>query len=125
MPESPNKKPKIRIVIRILTYALAALGVAAAAPKILQMPQELEFLKAIGFSAIAVSILGVIQLAGGVLLFSEKSRLPGAMLTALAFLISSVAIFTGGNTKFGLISLLPVVLTIIVAYDTAARNQRE
>lgn len=125
MPVSSNTNPKTRIAVRILTYALAALGVAAGAPKIFQMPQELEFLNTLGFPAIAVSILGVIQLAGGVLLFREESRLPGAMLTALAFLISSVAIFSGGNTRFGLISLLPVVLTIIVAYDTTARNQRE
>lgn len=125
MPEYKNMKSKYRTVIRILTYVLAALGVAAAVPKVLQMPQELEFLSAVGFSAIAVSVLGVAQLAGGVLLLWEKSRLLGAVLTGLALLMSSVAIFLGGNTQFGLISLLPIVLTIVVAFDTATRTKRE
>ncbi len=115
---------KYPTTMRVLAYLLAALSVAAAIPKILQMPQELGFLKALGFSAIAVTILGLIQLTGGVLLLWRKYCLQGAILAALALLVSSIAIFMGGNTNFGLISLLPFVVAIIVAYDASASKKR-
>lgn len=101
-----------------VVYVLALLSIAAGIPKILQLPQELDFLQAIGFTAIAVSVLGVVQLAGGLLLFFKRSRVPGAILAGLAFLISSIAIFFGGNTAFALISLLPLALLVFVIYST-------
>ena len=99
----------------ILAYLLALLSVAAAIPKLLQMPQELGFLAAIGFSEIGVCMLGVVQLMGGVLLAVKRWRLAGAILAGLAFLVSSIAIFVAGNTTFGLLSLIPVALTGFVA----------
>lgn len=117
-----ESKPHIFVIVMI--YVLAALSVAAGIPKLLQMPQELGFLEDIGFSAIAVSVLGIVQLSGGVLLLWKKSRLPGAVLAGLAFLVSSLAIFSGGNTKFGLISLLPFTVAVIVIYSTLRRAER-
>jgi len=107
---------KVQILTRIMAYALGLLSVAAGIPKILQMPQELGFLNSIGLSGIAVSILGVVQLAGGIMLFWSQSRLVGALLAGLALLVSSVAIFSSGDSGFGLISLLPIVVSIIVIY---------
>lgn len=105
-----------QVIVIAVIYVLAALSVAAGIPKILQMPQELGFLNAIGFSAIAVSIFGIVQFIGGVLLLWKKSRLPGAVVAGLAFLVSSLAIFASGNTKFGLISLLPIAILIVAIY---------
>lgn len=101
-----------------MIYALAILSAAASIPKILQMPQELEFLSAIGISGVGVSILGVVQLVGGILLLPKRLRLLGAGLAAMAFLVSSMALFYGGKTPFGLVSLLPVLATIIVICAT-------
>jgi len=107
-------KSKPRIVIAIVIYALAILSAAAGMPKILQLPQELDFLRSVGFSQTGVLMLGLLQLTGGILLFWKKSRLPGAVIASLTFLVSSIAIFVGGNTSFGLISLLPVAASVIV-----------
>jgi len=115
-------KSKVHIIIIAMIYLLAALSVAAGIPKLLQMPQELQFLSSIGFSAIAVSILGVIQLSGGILLLWKKMRLPGAVLAGIALLVSSVAIFSSGNTNFGLVSLLPLVLLVIVICSSGRRT---
>ena len=109
---------KPHVIITVMIYVLATLSAAAGIPKILQLPQELGFLSAIGFSAIAVSVLGVVQLTGGVLLLWKRSRLSWAVLAGLALLVSSFAIFSGGNTKFGLISLLPLAVSIVVIYST-------
>ncbi len=109
-------------VVKGLAYALALLSLAAGIPKLMQMPQELEFLSSIGLSAIAVCMLGLVQLAGGILLAIEKLRVAGAILAGLAFLTSSIAILAGGNTVFGLLSLIPVVLCGIVATRSIARR---
>lgn len=103
-----------QIVIKIITYALALLSVAAGIPKVLQMSQELGFLSSIGLSGIAVSMLGVVQFAGGVMLFWSRLRLAGALLATLALVVSSAAIFNSGNSVFAAISLLPIFLAILV-----------
>jgi len=117
-------KPKPHIVIAVLIYALAMLSVAAGVPKLLQMPQELGFLRSIGFSPAGVLMLGALQLSGGILLFWPKSRLPGAVIAGVAFLVSSVAIFVGGNTLFGLITLLPIAASIIVIVGLRKKIER-
>lgn len=110
-------KPKRHAVFTAMVYALAILSAAAGMPKILQMPQELDFLSNIGFANVAVSVLGIVQFVSGILLFSSKFRLLGAYLAAFAFLTSSIAIFAGGNATFGLISLLPCLVSLIVIYS--------
>ncbi len=110
-------KSKLHILVLVLAYALAALSVAAGIPKVLQMPQELGFLSALGFSALAVSILGVTQLGGAVLLLRERTRVAGAVLAGLAILVSSVALYSGGNTSFALVSLVPFTVSIFVLYS--------
>ena len=115
---------KAKVVGRIVVYALALLSIAAGIPKILQMPQELGFLSSIGLSGIAVSLLGALQLAGGVMLFWSRSRLAGALLAGFALLVSSIAIFAGGNSTFGAISLLPFLVSAAVVYFELQRAGR-
>ena len=104
----------LRVLLLVAVYALALLSAAAGIPKILQMPQELGFLQFLGFSAAAVSILGIVQLAGGVLLLLKKTRTTGAVLAGIAMLFSSIALYVGGNTRFALITFVPLVIAIVV-----------
>ncbi|MEM7283481.1 MAG: hypothetical protein AAF438_17835, partial [Pseudomonadota bacterium] len=87
-----------------VTYLLGLLNIAAGIPKIMQMPQELEFLSALGVNGLAVSILGAIQCLGGVLLFLPSLRFTGGVLAGIGLLVSSLALFVGGNTNFALVS---------------------
>ncbi|MGI9264850.1 MAG: hypothetical protein ACR2QU_07965, partial [Gammaproteobacteria bacterium] len=112
--EGTTMKSKTQLVITVLVYALAILSAAAGVPKIQQMPQELDFLGRIGISHTGVLVLGVLQLSGGLLILWKKSRLTGAAIAGLMFLVSSIAIFAGGNMSFGLISLLPVAVSVVV-----------
>lgn len=116
---------KTQAFIKVMAFAVGLLSVAAAVPKILQMPQELGFLGSLGLSGITVSALGVVQLAGGILLFLSRFRLIGASLATLALLVSSLAIFASGDSTFGLISTLPLVVSImlIIFELKAARRQ--
>ena len=107
----------------VLIIALGLLSIAAGLPKILQMPQELGFLESIGLSAIVVSILGVIQLVGGIFLLWPSLRFIGALLAGFAFAVSSVAIFVHGDAKFGLVSLVPLLALIMVIYAQRSRER--
>ena len=97
---------------------LVLLNVAAGIPKILQMPQELGFLQAIGLNGTMVSILGLIQVTAGILLVFPKVRLLGSILAAVALAISTAAIFATGNTLFGFVSVLPILLLGVIVIDT-------
>ena len=105
--------------LKIATIVIVViLSIAAGIPKVMQLPQELEFLQAIGFGPIVVSLLGIIQIVGGLLLACRKWRFAGAVITATAFLVSAVALFAGGNTLFGTISILPVLVAGYFAVDS-------
>ena len=105
-----------------MAYGLALLSVLAGIPKIVQLEQELEFLNAIGFSGILVSMLGIVQVIGGLLLLLQKTRLVGAILAGVAFLVSSIAIFSNGNAAFGMFSLVPFILLVVVILSSGGRT---
>jgi hypothetical protein len=108
-------------LVTVGAYVLGVLSIAAGIPKLLQMPQELAFLSSLGIAGTAVSALGVIQLAGGILLFPSKTRLVGAGVAALIFGISCAALFIGGDITMGIVSLLPFAAAIGVGLGTRKR----
>ena len=107
-------------IVNILIIAIVALlSIAAGLAKVMQTQQELEFLQGFGLSTAMIVAFGLVQILGGVLLVSPKTRLPGAILAALAFVVSTVLIFVGGNLTFGLVSMLPIALAGVIIYQSA------
>ena len=107
-------------IVNILIIAIVALlSIAAGLAKVMQTPQEMEFLQGVGLSSFLIVVFGIVQVSGGVLLVPRKTRMPGAVLAAFAFALSSILIFIGGNLAFGLFSLLPVVLVCVIIYQMA------
>ena len=109
---------EIKTIMILITVIVTVLSIAAGAAKVMQTPQEMEFLQGAGLSETLIMVFGLVQTVGGVLLLPQKTRLSGAVLAALAFMASSVLIFIGGNITFGLFSILPVVLAGIVAQQS-------
>mgnify|MGYP001547720262 FL=1 len=89
----------------------------------MQAPQEMEFLQGVGLSKILIMVYGLVQIAGGVLLAPQKTRIFGAVLVSLAFVISTVLIFAAGNWAFGLFSVIPIALAGVVIYQAARTTQ--
>ncbi len=111
-----------RIAVLVLLIALAF---AAGAAKIMKMPQEVEFFQdTIGMNAVAVVGLGVLQVLAGLLLIATRTRLGGALLLDITLVFSAVVVFMSGNISFGLISLVPVVLTSLLIMEQLAARQR-
>jgi hypothetical protein len=110
----------LKIVNLILLFLLS---VSAGIAKSLQLPQEMEFLQKAGFNGTMVVILGVIQVVGGALILPARTRTTGAVLAGTGFLISSVTIFASGNIGFGISSLVPAMLAVLLIVDK--RNSSE
>ena len=113
----------MKIVNVLLVVIIALLSIAAGLAKLLQAPQEMEFLRGLGLSPVLIIVFGLVQVVGGILLGLKKARLSGAVLVTAAFLVSTALLFMAGNISFGLISLVPVVLaSLIIFQSTRASN---
>jgi len=93
------------------------MSAAAGLAKIMQAPQELEFLLGFGLSVFQIVIFGAIQLAGALLLVWPRVRVLGVTVSIAGFALSSFFIFKSGNVQFGLFSLLPIMLAFIVLWQ--------
>lgn len=112
----------IKIVILIL---LVGLGVSAGLAKIMLIPEEMVFFKAVGFSEIILVLFGIVQLIGSILLIPKKTRKVGAYIIIATFLMSTILIFISGKIAFGLFSTLPILLTIFfISYGPEFTNRK-
>jgi hypothetical protein len=105
----------LKIINILLLTIVVLLSVAAGAAKVMQAPQEMEFLQGFGFSPALIVLFGVVQIIGGILLIPPKTRLPGVILAGLALILSTALIFIGGDMKFGLFSIIPIALIGVIA----------
>lgn len=101
---------------------LATLGVIGGFTKILRTQNEIEFFQAAGLGEASLLILGIVQLLGGASILFVQTRLVGAVLLAVTFLISTVMIFSIGSIEFGWLTLLPVVMAGWVVRDTVVSS---
>jgi len=99
-----------------LVILIALVSIVAGSAKVMQIPQEVEFLTALGFTITLILFFGMIQITGGILLLIPKIRLLGAAVVLTGFMISAGLVFMSGNIKFGLISLVPVLITVFILY---------
>ena len=109
----------MNIISYLVITIVALLSIAAGLAKVLQTPQEMEFLQGAGLSTGLIIVFGIVQILGGLLLAPGKTRMVGAVIAAAAFAVSAALIFVSGNLVFGLVSLLPVALVGIVIYQSS------
>lgn len=108
----------MKIVNKINLILLTLLGLTSGVAKLMQLPDEVKFFLAAGFSLNLLLLLGASQLVGGVLLLFRNLRIPGALALAITFLVSTIAIFASGNVAFGVFSVVPIVMAFFVIIET-------
>ena len=96
----------MNIISYLVITIVALLSIAAGLAKVLQTPQEMEFLQGAGLSTGLIIVFGIVQILGGLLLAPGKTRMVGAVIAAAAFAVSAALIFVSGNLVFGLVSPL-------------------
>ena len=98
---------------------LVLLGTSAGVAKILKVPEELAFFQTVGLGESIVLLFGIVQLIGAILLVFRRTRLAGALVSAGTYLASAIMIFASGAIGFGTISLLPILMSGWITWDSA------
>ena len=114
----------MKVLQLILVVIICLLSIAAGAAKVLQSPEEVQFLQGFGFNTTLIISYGLIQVAGGVLLAISKTRKLGALVTIVGFAISTILIGMAGNLGFAAISLLPILVISFIFWQ-ASRMTKE
>jgi len=109
----------LKIFAILIIAVVALLSIAAGLAKLMQTPQEMEFLQGLGLTPVLIIVFGLVQVAGGVLLVPQKTRIVGAVLATSALVISTVLIFISGKLAFGMFSTVPMVLGGAIIYQSA------
>jgi hypothetical protein len=115
----------MKILNILLIGLIALLCITAGAAKVMRLSEEMVFLQGFGFDANMVTIFGIIQLSGGSMLLNRKLRTYGGVLALSAFSLSSLLLFLDGNLTFALLSLLPVIFTIVLIVQSIKINRRK
>ena len=97
-------------------FILAALGLAAGAAKMMQMPQEVAFFAASGLSTAPLVVFGAAQLIGGIFMIFRSYRFWGALILALTFAFSTAMLYRHGTAAMTLVSALSVVVALWAAF---------
>lgn len=108
----------MKILLKVNWILITILSIATGIFKILQQPEDIRLFETIGINAFGTTIIGVIQLAGGIMLVVSKTRVTGAWVMILTFILASIAVFANQMYVFGVVSLLFIVMTYLVIYKT-------
>ncbi len=114
----------MKVINLLIIVVVVLLSIAAGLAKVMQTPQEMEFLQGLGLNPVLIIVFGLVQIVGGVLLLPNRTRMPGAILVTLALVVSTVLIFIGGDLRFGLFSLIPIALASVIIYQTARATHK-
>lgn len=112
----------MKILFNILLAILVFLAVSSGLTKIMLMQQDVEFFGQYGFTNPILIAFGIAQVLGGILLMLPKTRVIGASLIAITFLISAVVLFMDGNNLVAIITMIFVALLGFVIYKTLGKN---
>lgn len=104
----------MKILFNVILAILVFLAVSSGITKIILMPQDVEFFGKYGFTNPILIIYGVIQLLGGILLLLPKTRIMGAVLVSITFLISAVVLAMEGNIPVTIVTLICVALLLVI-----------
>ena len=88
------------------------------------MQQEADILlfEKIGIGVTGTTILGIVQLIGGLLMVFPKTRKMGAWVMLPTFILASIAVFANQMYAFGIVSILFIAMVGLVVYWENKKN---
>jgi uncharacterized membrane protein YphA (DoxX/SURF4 family) len=116
VPGTPGALMKIVLIVLITILALLAL--ASGVTKIMLLPRDVEFFGAYGFTNLTLIIFGIAQVAGGILLIAPKTRVYGAVLVGITFLVSAYLLVLAGDIPAAVITVTAIAGLGVVAIKT-------
>jgi hypothetical protein len=104
----------MRILQVILLAIVVLLGLGSGIAKVMLLPDEVAFFGKTGLTELGIQILGTIQMIAALMLPFRKACLLGGFILGITFLISTALIFTSGKVFFGMFSILPIALLVLI-----------
>ena len=108
----------MKLFVNVVLVILVLLAGLSGVSKVMLMPQDVEFFSQYGFTNSVLIIFGVVQLLGGLLLIFSKTRIIGAIIVLLTFLISAVVLLMSGKIMVAFITLVFVGLAGLIINQT-------
>lgn len=105
---------EMRIVKIIFLVIVVLLGLGSGTSKVMLLPDEVAFFGKTGLTDVGIQIFGAIQIIGSLMLPFQKGRFLGSLILIVTFLFSTVLILMSGNISFGIFSILPIALIILL-----------
>ena len=100
----------MKIILNVILAILVFLAVSSGATKIMLMEQDVRFFSNFGFTNPILIIFGATQLVGGILLILKKTRVIGASIVAITFLISVVLLVMAQNWLFTAVTFIALLM---------------
>ena len=100
----------MKIFFNTLLIVLILLAISSGITKILLMQQEVDFFGRFGFTNPLLIVFGSIQLLAGIMMAIPKTRIIGAIIVAITFLISATILFMDNNIPFAVVTLVFVIM---------------
>ncbi|AKQ41301.2 hypothetical protein CP97_03475 [Aurantiacibacter atlanticus] len=91
---------------------LALLSLAAGFAKLTHAPDEIAFYSGLGINLNWLLPFGILQAGGALICMIPRIRKAGLLMIAAGFALSSLFIFASGYPVFGIVSLLPLAVSI-------------
>lgn len=100
----------MKIVSTLILVVLILLAVSSGITKVALMQQDVDFFGKYGFSNRILIAYGLVQLIGGVLMITERTRFVGAAIVAITFLISLTVLLMEGNLPASVATIVATLL---------------
>jgi len=108
----------MNIILNVFVAILALLALSSGATKIMLMQNEVDFFGAYGFTNPVLIAYGIVQVIGGILLIVPKSRMYGAAIVAITFLVSAVVLALAGNIPVAIATLAATLVLGVILNQT-------
>ena len=115
----------MNLFFNVILAILVFLAVSSGLTKVLLIQQDVDFFGQYGFTNPILIAYGVVQVVGGILLLLPKTRVFGAGIVAITFLISAVVLGLAGQTLMLIVTLLCVGLLFLVGRRANGNNSAE
>jgi len=112
----------MKILFNVILAILVFLAITSGITKMTLMQQDVEFFGKYGFTNPILVTYGAFQLLGGILLVLPKSRIIGASLVAMTFLISAVVLVLEGNIPVTIVTLICVILLGVIIWQSHTKT---
>lgn len=112
----------MKIFLTINWILTSLLSISTGVFKLMQQEADILLFEKIGMNATATTLLGAVQLIGGLLLILPKTRKIGAYIMIPTFILASVAVFANNMIGFGIVSILFIVMAYLVLVRENAAN---